>query len=431
VLVITYKNWEKYLHHEHMNQKIILAYSGGLDTSVLLKWLVDKGYEVIAYVGDVGQKEDFSAVKEKALLLGATKVYVEDLKQGFVEQYVFQALKANAMYEGQYLLGTALARPIIAQKQIDIAKKEGTTMLCHGCTGKGNDQIRFEFTWMRFMPTVQIMSPWKNKEWLSQFTGRPDLIQYAKQHNIPIDVSMEKPYSTDENLMHKSYEGGILENPAQAPHEDMFTLTVSPQRAPDKETFLCITFEEGIPVSVTNITENKTVTGSLELFIYLNALAGKNGIGRSDIVENRVVGMKSRGVYETPAGTILLKAHRDLESIVLSRGAIHLKQLLSPMIATLIYNGFWHSSEMDMLMAAIDKSQEHVSGSVYVTLYKGNVTVVGRESEYSLYDEAIASMDIEGGYNQTDARGFINIAGLPLKLQGVKDEIMGKKVYIA
>lgn len=414
----------------YMKKKVILAYSGGLDTSVLLKWLVNKGYDVIAYVGDVGQDDDFEYIKQKALQTGASKVYIANLQKEFVENYIFQALKANAIYEGTYLLGTALARPIIAKKQIEIAQKEGATILCHGCTGKGNDQVRFEFTWMRFMPKAQIMSPWKEEAWLSQFKGRTDLIAYAQKESIPIDVTLKKPYSTDENLMHKSFEAGILEDPMKEAPKDMYKLSVSPKDAPDKETKICIEFNKGIPVAVTNHTTNKVVKGSINLFVYLNKLAGENGIGRIDIVENRFVGMKSRGVYETPAGTILWKAHVDLESITLDREVISLKELLAPIIGKLIYNGFWDSPEMDMLMAAIDKSQEMVSGKVYLTLYKGNILITGRESPYSLYEESIASMDEEGGYDQTDAKGFIKIMGLPLKIHGVKDEIMGKKLQV-
>lgn len=411
-----------------MKPKVILAYSGGLDTSVLLKWLVNKGYDVIAYIADVGQQEDFQAIQQKAYQTGASKVYIEDLKQTFVETYIFQALKANAIYEGKYLLGTALARPEIAKKQIEIAKKENSTILCHGCTGKGNDQVRFEFAYMRFMPSATILSPWKEEEWLQQFKGRTDLINYAKQHNIPIDVTQKKPYSTDENLMHKSYEAGILENPATPPESDMHKLTVPLTQAPDKETKLCIEFKQGIPVKITNLTEKKTITGSLNLFKYLNKIAGENAIGRIDIVENRFVGMKSRGVYETPAGTVLLKAHMDLESITLDAQVMHLKEQLAPRIAKLIYDGFWDSTEMEVLMAAIDKSQETVTGQIYCTLYKGNVIITARQSPNSLYDEAIASMDVGGGYDQKDAKGFIKITGLPLKLRGVKDETMAKKL---
>jgi len=411
-----------------MKQKVILAYSGGLDTSVMLKWLANKGYDIVAYVADVGQKEDFSKIKEKALKTGASKVYIEDLKKELVEDYIFQALKANVVYEGQYLLGTAIARPIIAKKQVEIAKKEKTNILAHGCTGKGNDQVRFEFTWMKFLQDVEIISPWKDKEWLEQFQGRSDLIEYAKKEKIPIDVTLKKPYSTDENLMHISFESGILENISKKPNPDMFKLTVSPKNAPDKETDICIEFEKGIPVKVINQTEKNEVKGPLELFTYLNTLASENGIGRIDIVENRFVGIKSRGVYETPAGTILLKAHHDLESITLDREVMHLKELMSPIIAKLIYNGFWFSPEMNFLMAAINKSQENVTGKVYLTLYKGNVIVTGRESELSLYDESLSSMDEEGGYDQKDADGFIKISGLRLKLQGVKDETMAEEI---
>ncbi len=403
-----------------MKSKLILAYSGGLDTSVMLKWLINKGYEVIAYVADVGQKEDFKRIKEKALKTGASKVYVEDLKKELVENYIFQMLKANAIYEGQYLLGTAIARPIIAKKQVEIAKKEKTNILAHGCTGKGNDQVRFELTWMKFLPNVKIISPWKEDDWLDRFKGRIDLINYAKKHNIPIDVTLKKPYSTDENLLHMSYESGILEDAACKPNKDMFKLTKSPKDAPDKEIEIIIEFNKGIPIKVTNITNKKEVTGSLKLFSYLNKLAGENGIGRIDIVENRHVGIKSRGVYETPAGTILFKAHHDLESITLDKDVIHLKELMSPIIAKLIYNGFWFSPEMEILMAAINKSQKNVTGKVFLTLYKGNLIVKGRESKFSLYNESLASMDIIGGYDQKDAAGFIKIIGLKFKIKGGK-----------
>jgi len=403
-----------------MKTKVILAYSGGLDTSVMLKWLANKGYDVIAYIGDVGQNKDLTAVKEKALKTGASKVYIEDLKKEFVENFIFQALKADAIYEGRYLLGTALARPIIAKKQVEIAKKEGTKILAHGCTGKGNDQVRFELTWMQFMPDVTIISPWKDKEWLEQFKGRTDLIKYAKEEGISIDVSLKKPYSTDENLMHISYESGILDDTNNEPKSEMFKLTVSPKNAPDKETNICIEFEKGIPIKVTNLSDNIEVKGSLKLFLYLNKLAAENGIGRVDIVENRFVGMKSRGVYETPAGTILFKAHWDLECITVDKEVMHLKKLMVPVIAKLIYNGFWYSPEMDFLMGAIEKSQKNVSGKVYLKLYKGNVIITGRESEYSLYNKALSSMDEEGGYCQEDAQGFIKITGLRLKLQGVE-----------
>ncbi len=411
-----------------MNQKVILAYSGGLDTSVMLHWLVIKGYEVIAYIADVGQKEDFQQLKEKALQTGATKVYIEDLKKDFLETYIFQMLKANAVYEGQYLLGTAIARPIIAKKQVDIANKEGTTILAHGCTGKGNDQIRFELIWMQCMPNVQIISPWKQDDWLKQFKGRNDMITYALQHHLPCDVTEKKPYSMDENLMHISYEAGILENPKNKPNETMFKLTTSPQHAPNKETQLSITFQKGIPIKITNLTDTVEISEPLPLFTYLNTLAGQNGIGRIDIVENRFIGMKSRGVYETPAGTVLLKAHKDLESITVDKEVLSLKEMLSPLIGKLIYNGLWFSPEMDFLMAAINKSQENVTGTVYLTLYKGNIIITGREAPHSLYNEALSSMEKDGGYDQKDAAGFIKIQGLRLKLGGPLNETLGKKL---
>lgn len=399
-----------------MKEKVILAYSGGLDTSVILKWLINKGYEVVCYIADVGQDDDFDKAKSKALSLGASKVYIEDLKEEFVKNHIFQALKANALYEGKYLLGTALARPLIAKQHIEIAKKEGTNIIAHGATGKGNDQIRFEMTFIKLMPEVKIISPWKDGGFLSQFEGRTDLINYAEENQIPIDSTLKKPYSMDDNLMHMSYEAGLLEDTKYEPQQDMFQKTVSPKDAPDKETKIMIEFKRGVPVKVVNISEDKTVAGALKLFKYLNELASSNGIGRIDMVENRFVGIKSRGVYETPAGTILLKAHLDIEGITLDREVCHLKDMLMPKIAELIYNGFWYSPEFDFLMAAIDKSQENIDGKVYLTLYKGNVIVTGRESEKSLYDLSIASMDKSGGYDQRDAIGFIKLNALRLKL---------------
>ncbi|MFH1663944.1 MAG: argininosuccinate synthase [archaeon] len=401
-------------------QKVVLAYSGGLDTSVILKWLVNKGYEVIAFTADVGQKEDFNSVKEKALDCGATKFYLKDLRKEFVEKFIFSALKANAVYEGKYLLGTALARPLIAKKQVEIAKKEKTNILAHGCTGKGNDQIRFELAWMMFLPEAEIISPWKEKEWLEQFKGRSDLINYAEKNGIPVNATLEKPYSIDENLMHVSYESGVLEDASIEPEPEMFKFTVSPKNAPHKETKIFIEFNTGIPVKVTNLSKSEEVKGSLKLFEYLNKLGSENGVGRADIVENRFVGIKSRGVYETPAATILLKAHQDLESITLDKEVMHLKELISPMISKIIYNGFWFAPEMDFLMAAVNKSQENVSGKVYITLYKGNVIVTGRESENSLYNQAVSSMEKDGGFNQANAKGFIEVIGLRFKLQGMK-----------
>ena len=410
-----------------MKKKLILAYSGGLDTSVILKWLIDKGYEVICFLADVGQNEDMEKAKEKAYSLGAAKVYVEDLKKEFVESYIFPALKANAIYEGKYLLGTSLARPLIAKKQIGIAKAEGASIVAHGATGKGNDQVRFELTYMTFMPEVEIISPWKDEEFLSQFSGRTDMLKYAEEKKIPITASASKPYSTDENLMHVSYEAGILEDPGIEADESMYKRTLAPWDCPDKKTKIMIEFKAGIPVKVVNITEGKTVTGSLELFQYLNKLGSENGIGRIDLVENRFVGMKSRGVYESPAATILWKAHLDIEGLVLDKEVCHLKDMLMPKIAELIYNGFWFSPEMEFLMAAVNKSQENVDGNVYIILYKGNAFVTARESRKSLYNKDIASMDKLGDYKPIDAKGFIRINGLRLKLSNMMHhEIMAK-----
>lgn len=397
-------------------KKVILAYSGGLDTSVILKWLIEKGFEVVCFLADIGQKEDMEFLKQKALKLGASKVYIEDLKQEFVEKYVFQALKTNAIYEGRYLLGTSLARPLIAKKQIEIALQEDTLFVAHGATGKGNDQVRFEMTYLTLMPDVSIISPWKDQEFLSQFKGRKDMIEYAHKHGIPITSTLQKPYSMDENLLHTSYEGGILENPSKEAPEEMFQHTTSPENAPDEEAYLMIEFSNGIPISVTNCSDGITVDESaVGLLTYLNELGSKHGVGRVDIVENRFVGMKSRGVYETPGGTILWKAHHDLEALVLDREVFHLKEMWMPKIAQLIYNGFWFSPEMDFLMASIEQSQEHVEGKVYLKLYKGNVIITKRESVKSLYNQDVASMDCLGNYDQLDAKGFIKLNALRLK----------------
>tara|TARA_Y100000310_G_scaffold332021_1_gene406750 strand:- start:1368 stop:2588 length:1221 start_codon:yes stop_codon:yes gene_type:complete len=398
------------------SKKIILAYSGGLDTSVILKWLVNKGYEVIAYIADVGQEDDFVKAKEKALKLGASKVYIEDLKKEFVEDYIFTWLKGNGLYENKYLLGTSLARPLIAKKQIEIAKKEKTKIVSHGATGKGNDQVRFELTYMSLMPDVEIFSPWKDKEFLEKFEGRKDLLAYAKEQNIPVEATTEKPFSMDDNLMHISYEAGILEDPSMAAPASICKKTAHIKDAPDKEVKICIHFAKGIPIKLQNFTSGDDVEGSLQLFQYLNELGAENGIGKIDLVENRFVGMKSRGVYETPAGTILLKAHMDIESLTLDKEVLHIKQTLEPKFAQLIYNGFWNSPEFDFLMSAFNKSQEKVSGKVTLLLYKGNVSVTKRESVNSLYDVGLASMDVAGGYDQEDAKGFIKLNALRLKV---------------
>lgn len=395
-------------------KKIVLAYSGGLDTSCILKWLIDEGFEVIAYIGDVGQNEDFEEAKKKALKIGAKKVYIEDLKEEFVTDYIFPAFCANAIYEGRYLLGTSLARPVIAKRQIEIAEKENCEYVSHGSTGKGNDQVRFELSYYALNPKIKVIAPWKNEKFLARFKGRTDLINYAKENNIPLTVTHEKPYSIDENLLHISFESGILENPAHSPTADMFKFTVSPKDAPDKETNIEIHFKDGLPVKVINKDDGTIKTKPLELFIYLNSLGAKNGIGRIDIVENRFVGIKSRGVYETPGGTILRAAHMDIEGIAMDREVMCLRDMLSPKFAELVYNGFWFSPEMDFLMSAIKKSQEVIDGIVCLKLYKGNVTVTGRTSPSSLYDKDLSSMDIEGGFNQKDSEGFIKINAIRL-----------------
>lgn len=398
-----------------MKQKVVLAYSGGLDTSVILKWLLDKGYDVVCYLADVGQNDDIEEAKQKALKIGASKVYSLDLKEEFVTDYIFPAIKANAIYEGRYLLGTSLARPLIAKKQIEIAMKENADFVAHGATGKGNDQVRFELTYFALNPDIKVISPWKEPEFLEQFKGRSDMIAYCEKHGIPIKATTKKPYSEDANLMHISHEAGILEDPKFKPDKSMFSYTKSPQDAPDKETKLQIHFKDGIPVKVVNEEDGTTKTKPLELFMYLNTIGGENAIGRVDMVENRFVGIKSRGVYETPAGTILRAAHMDIEGIAMDREVMRLRDMLAPKFAELVYNGFWFSPEMDFLMAAIDKSQEVIDGIVYLSLYKGNVTVQGRESPSSLYDQEFSSMDIAGGFNQTDSKGFIKINAIRLK----------------
>ncbi|MFH1439257.1 MAG: argininosuccinate synthase [Candidatus Woesearchaeota archaeon] len=415
--------------------KVVLAYSGGLDTSVILKWLLDKGYEVIAYIADVGQKDDFVAAKKKAEKIGASKVYIMDLKKEFVTNYIFQAMKGNAIYEGTYLMGTSLARPLIAKYQIEVAKKENAEYVSHGATGKGNDQVRFELAYFALNPKIKVISPWKTPEFLAEFKGRTDMINYAEKHGIPISATLKKPYSEDDNLMHISHEAGILENPSMAAVEDVYSRTTSPKDASDKETIIEIYFKDGLPVKVVNLSEaNGIVKGNdngnskkvgttkedpLELFTYLNKIGSENGIGRLDIVENRFVGIKSRGIYETPGATILWKAHRDIEGIAMDKEVMHLKDSLMSKFAELIYNGFWFSPEMDFMMAAFNQSQKLIDGVVTLSLYKGNVMPISRTSPTSLYDQELGSMDIEGGFDQTDSKGFIRINALRLKAHNV------------
>jgi argininosuccinate synthase len=396
-------------------EKVVLAYSGGLDTSVILKWLVNKGFDVIAYVANVGQNEDFDAIEKKAYATGASKVYVLDLRKEFVTDYIFKAAKANAVYEGKYLLGTSIARPLIAKYHIEVAKQEQTKYVAHGATGKGNDQVRFELGYYALMPDVKIIAPWKDPEWLSQFEGRSDLIAYARQYGIPVKASVKKPYSEDENLLHISHEAGILEDASKRCPTEVFSHTLSPKEAPDAETTVAIEFVDGIPVQVANENDGTVKTDPLEMFLYLNKLGRDNAIGRVDMVENRYVGIKSRGVYETPGGSILWFAHRDLEGICMDKEVMHLRDMLMPKYAELIYNGYWFSPEFDFLSAAFDKSQELITGTAKVVLYKGNMIGAGVSSPYSLYNEALGSMEVSGGYQPVDCKGFININGIRLQ----------------
>ena len=392
------------------NNKIVLAYSGGLDTSVMLRWLKDHyGCEVVCYCADVGQGAEMEGLEAKALETGAAKLYIEDLREEFVREYVWTAVKANAVYEGVYLMGTSLARPVIAKRQIEIAQKEGADAVAHGATGKGNDQVRFELTYYALQPNIKVIAPWR--EW--DFKGRTDLIEYAKQHRIPITATAEKPYSTDANLMHISYEGGILEDPWAEPPENIFQLTRSPEDAQSEAQHIVLSFERGEPVAIDG--EKLGPVGLLER---LNKLGGKHGIGRVDVVENRFVGMKSRGVYETPGVTILQAAHRALESITLDREVMHLRDSLGVKFAESVYYGFWFAPEFRLMRNMIDETQMNVTGDVRVKLYRGNVIVLGRRSPHSLYDESVATFEADTVYNQRDAEGFIKLNALRLRMRG-------------
>ena len=404
-----------------MKEKVILAYSGGLDTSVILKWLANKGFDVIAYVANVGQDEDFKAIEEKAYATGASKVYVEDLRKPLVTDYIYPALKANTIYEGTYMLGTSLARPIIAKKHIEIARAEGTKYVAHGATGKGNDQVRFEFGYYMNMPDVKIISPWKDEEWLSQFEGRTDMLKYAAENGIPVKATAKKPYSEDENMIHISHEAGILEDPSMRCPEDVYSLTLSPQKANDAETVLTIAFKDGTPVSVKNEGDGTVVTDPVEMILYLNKMGHDNAIGRVDMVENRFIGIKSRGVYETPGCEILWKAHHNLEGLCMDKEAMHLRDMLSPKYAELIYNGYWGAPEFNMLTSLFETSQKNVTGTATVALYKGNVINAGIASDCSLYNEDLGSMDKAGGYHPIDCKGFININALRLIASSMRD----------
>ncbi|MGB9697864.1 MAG: argininosuccinate synthase [Thermodesulfobacteriota bacterium] len=395
-------------------KKVVLAYSGGLDTSVILHWLKETyDCEVIAFVADLGQGEELAGLKEKGLRSGASKVYIEDLQEEFVRDFIFPMLRANAVYESGYLMGTSIARPLIAKKQMEIAAAEGADAVAHGATGKGNDQVRFEITYLAFNPRIQIIAPWK----IWDFKSRTDLINYAQKHGIPVPVTVAKPYSSDRNLFHISFEGGILEDPWREPPEDMFILTRSPQAAPDQPTYVDIDFEEGNPVAV-----NGERLSPAALLTKLNQMGGENGIGRVDIVENRYVGMKSRGVYETPGGTILHVAHQAVESITLDREVMHLLASLVPRYAEMIYYGYWFSPEREVLQKMIDEAQRSVTGTARLKLYKGNCLTVGRKSPVSLYASEFATFEEDQVYNQKDAEGFIRLNALRLRIRALRQE---------
>jgi argininosuccinate synthase len=398
-------------------KKVVLAYSGGLDTSVILKWLQETyDCKVVAFCADLGQGEDLRAVKAKALGIGAAKVYVEDLREIFVRDHIFPMLRGNAVYEGSYLLGTAIARPLIARRQIELAHQEGADAVAHGATGKGNDQVRFEVTYLALDPKVKIIAPWR--EWALR--SRRELIEYASARGIPVTATKAKPYSTDPNLFHVSYEGGILEDPWEAPPDEIFQMTVSPEKAPNKPREIEIDYEQGDPVAV----DGKRMSPAT-LLAHLNRLGGQHGVGRVDLVENRYVGMKSRGVYETPGGTILLVAHRGLESITLDREVLHLRDSLIPRYAELIYYGYWYAPEREMLQKAFDAAQQDVSGTVRVKLYKGSCTVTGRRSDRSLYRLDLATFEEDEAYRQPDAEGFIRLNALRLAIRAQRHT--GKK----
>jgi argininosuccinate synthase len=392
-------------------KKVVLAYSGGLDTSVILKWLIETyGCEVIAFAADLGQGEELEGVREKALKTGASEVFIEDLREEFVKDFIFPMLRANAIYEGTYMLGTSIARPLIAKKQIDIARQTGADAVSHGSTGKGNDQVRFELTYLALSPHIKIIAPWR----IWDLTSRNTLIEYARKHGIPVPVTQAKPYSSDRNLFHISFEGGILEDPWKEPQEDMFVLSVSPEKAPDKPRYIEIGFRNGDPISVDG-QEMSPAT----LLHRLNQLGGENGVGRVDVVENRYVGMKSRGVYETPGGTILHVAHRAMESITLDREVMHFKDTLIPKYAELVYYGYWFAPEREVMQTAVDETQKNVTGSVRLKLYKGSCSVVGRQSPYSLYRPDFATFEEDSVYQQADATGFIRLNALRLRIRAM------------
>jgi argininosuccinate synthase len=390
-------------------KKVVLAYSGGLDTSVILRWLKDQfDCEVVAYCADVGQAEETEGLEAKALGTGASKLLLVDLREEFARDFVFPMMRANAMYEGYYLLGTSIARPVIAKKLAEIARAEGADAVSHGSTGKGNDQVRYELALARLAPELKIIAPWRRADWT--FQGRADMIAYANEKKIPVTVTGEKPYSMDRNLVHVSYEGGILEDPWQEPYNDMFRLTVAPENAPDRPEYVEVEFQAGNPVAI-----NGEELAPAQLIERANAIGGRHGIGRVDMVENRYVGIKSRGVYETPGVTLLMHGHRAVEQVTLDREVMHLRDSLIPRYAEMVYYGYWFAPEREALQALIDEAQRDVNGTARLKLYKGNATIVGRKSPNSLYDPKIASFEEAGGYEQSDATGFIRLAGTRLR----------------
>ncbi|XP_031716065.1 argininosuccinate synthase [Anarrhichthys ocellatus] len=394
---------------------VVLAYSGGLDTSCILVWLKEQGYDVITYLANIGQDEDFESARKKAEHLGAKKVFIEDLRSEFVEDFIWPAVQANAVYEDRYLLGTAVARPCIGRRQVEIARREGAQFVSHGATGKGNDQIRFELTCYALYPEVQIIAPWRIPDFYNRFRGRTDLMEYAQKHGIPVPVTPQAPWSMDANLMHISYESGILENPKSHAPADLYLMTKNPEDSPNTPDVLEMEFKNGLPVKVTNVKEGKSKDSPLDIFSYLNEIGGKHSVGRIDIVENRFIGMKSRGIYETPGGTILLNAHLDIETFTMDKEVRRIKQGLSIKFAELVYNGFWYSPECDFVRHCIAKSQENVEGKVQLSVFKGQVYILGRESPKSLYNKELVSMDIQGDYDPCDATGFIRINAVRLR----------------
>ncbi|XP_031836904.1 argininosuccinate synthase [Nomia melanderi] len=398
-----------------LGKKIILAYSGGLDTSCILLWLKEEGYQVIAYVANIGQEEDFNAVREKALKIGAIKVVIEDLKEVFLSSFAWPTVACGLIYENRYLLGTSIARPCISEGLIKIAKTEGASLIAHGATGKGNDQVRFELSCYSLCPEIQIVSPWREKKFYTRFAGRADLLQYAQENGIPVSATPKEPWSTDENLLHVSYESGILENPATSAPKGLYKMTTDPLNSPAEPAEIEIGFKQGYPLFVKDLKSQKMYTTPVELLQYLNKIGGLYGIGRIDIVENRFIGLKSRGIYESPGAKILYEAHQDLEIFLLDREVLRVKSYLATKMSDYVYNGLWFSPECDFVRNSILYSQKYVNGTVRLGLYKGNVSILGRHSEVLLYNKTLVSMDAQGGFEPEDAGGFIRTQAHRLK----------------